>query len=114
MSIFQLILGLIALFYLVNGFRHFLRREKSQTFFKFFLTVIIWSAVLLFAVFPSTSHQLSRELGLGSNLNTLIFIGFVLVFIIFFKLLSIIERLERNISDIVRNEALEVISNKRI
>ncbi len=114
MLISQFILAGIALFFLAKGILSFLRRETGQTFFKLFLTLIIWGSVLIFATFPSASHQLSALLGLGENLNTLIFIGFVTIFIILFKLLAIIERLERNISDIVRNEALETITDRKL
>jgi hypothetical protein len=40
----------------------------------------------------SASHAISRWFGFGQNLNTLIFFGFVVLFIAFFKLLSMVER----------------------
>lgn len=113
MSIFQIILALVAIFFLASGILKFIKRAKSQTFFKLLMTIIIWGSIFFFSLFPKTAQGLSSTLGLGENLNTLIFIGFVIIFIIVFKLLSIIERLERNISEIVRKEALEKIETKR-
>lgn len=112
MSIYQITLALVALLFLSNGLGKFIRRERSQTLFKFFLTIVVWGSILSLSIFPKTAQQMSSAIGLGENLNTLIFIGFVIIFIIVFKLLSIIEKLEHNISEIVRKEALEKIDKK--
>lgn len=112
LSLYQILLASVAVFSLANGIWKFLRREERQTFFKFLVTISVWGGILSFAIFPSISHVLSAKLGLGENLNTLIFTGFVAIFVILFKLLSIIEKIERNISEIVRKEALDKISSK--
>lgn len=85
----------------------FFKKERTQTGFKLLITIIVWGGVLFTSLFPVTVHNLSRSLGLGDNLNTLIFFGFVVVFIVLFKLLSSIEKLERSLTDIVRKEALK-------
>lgn len=105
-SIYQIILGLIALTFIINGVLKFFKKEQGQTFFKFFITIFIWGSIFIFAIFPKLSHMLSQKIGLGENLNTLIFIGFVVVFAILFKMLNVLERTERNVSEIVRKEAL--------
>ncbi|MGK2848753.1 MAG: DUF2304 domain-containing protein [Minisyncoccota bacterium] len=112
MTFSQLILICIALIFLGNGILKFIQRERGQTFFKFCMTLIIWGFVAFFAVFPGTAREISLALGLGENLNTLIFIGFVITFIILFKFLSILERLEHDISEIIRKEALTKIKKK--
>lgn len=111
-SIFQIILGAIALLFLINGFLKFVRSERGQTYFKLLATLFIWGNIFVFSIFPNLTHTFSRKLGLGENLNTLIFIGFVVIFAILFKLLNIIEKLERNISEIVRKQALNNLKDK--
>lgn len=106
MSIYQILLATIALIFLLGAVSKFLKKESGQTFFKVLLSTIVWGAIFVFSLLPQSVHTISERLGLGSNLNTLIFIGFVLIFIILFKLLGIIERIERNISELVRKEAL--------
>lgn len=112
MSIYQITLALVAFLFLSNGVFKFIKRERSQTFFKLFITLTIWGSIFFFSLFPKTAQELSNTLGLGGNLNTLIFIGFVVIFMILFKLLNIIEKLEHNISEIVRKEALERLNEK--
>jgi len=113
MSIYQIILALVAFLFIWNGIAKFIRHERSQTIFKLGVSTLIWGSVLAFALFPRVSFTVSKAIGLGENLNTLIFIGFVVVFIILFKLLSVIERLERNLSEMVRKEALEKLPPKK-
>jgi len=112
LSLYQIILIIISLIFLFSGITKFFRREKSQTLFKLISTIFIWGAVLVFSIFPELTHSISKKLGLGENLNTLIFIGFVILFMIVFKIINILERIERNISEIVRKEALEKIERK--
>jgi hypothetical protein len=113
LSIPQMILTLVALFFLLKALLKFAKKERSQTFFKLFANVIIWGGIMLFSLFPKLTHIFSEKLGFGQNLNTLIFIGFVIVFMILFKIINILERTERNISEIIRKEALKEIENSR-
>ena len=110
-SIYQIVLGIIASLFLINSLLKFAKKEKNQTFFKFFIATIIWGSVLFFAIIPGVTHTISKKLGMGENLNTLIFTGFVLIFIIIFKLINTIEKLQKNISEIVRKEALRKLEN---
>lgn len=112
LSLPQLAIAIIAIYFLYSGLRRFFRRERSQTIFKLLMTLIIWGAVLVFSLFPMISHSVTKSLGFGDNLNTLIFIGFIVLFMIITKLISVIERIERNISEIVRKEALSKIEKE--
>lgn len=108
-TIFQISIALIAFFFFTSGFIKFFHGERRQSFFKLLTNSIIWLSIILFSLFPSATHTISAKLGFGENLNTFIFIGFIIVFMILFKIIDIIERAERNISEIVRKEALKEI-----
>ncbi len=112
LNLIQIVLASISLFFLVDRLARFFRREKAQSLFKFVAFVIIWLMVLLVSLFPTLAYTISRSLGMGESLNTLIFAGFIVVFAIIYKLLNIIERLERNITEIVRKEALKDLKTK--
>ncbi len=111
-TILQLFLAGIAFSFWLNAVFKFFRQEQGQTSFKLFANSVIWLSIGLFSLFPSQVHLLSQKIGLGENLNTLIFIGFVVVFMIIFKIINILERTERNISEIVRKEALSKLTEK--
>ncbi len=112
-SLFQIIMAIISVGFFANGCMKFVKRERSQSFFKFFTNSIIWLGIAAFSLFPSQVHLLSERLGFGESLNTFIFIGFIIVFAILFKIINIIERTERNISEIVRKEALSKIAEEK-
>lgn len=112
LSVFHFLLAGIALVFIVNGGVRYFRGEYRQTFVRFVLGFTIWVLVLVFGLFPGASHAISRWLGFGQNLNTLIFFGFVVLFIACFKLLSMVERLERSITEIVRKEALDSLKKR--
>lgn len=107
LSLVNLALVLVASLFMLKGVVRFFKREERQTLFKLASYLVVWGAILIFGLFPHVTRTISQSLGFGENLNTLIFLGFVMVFIALFKLVNAVERLERNISEIVRREALE-------
>lgn len=108
-TIFQILVILVAIAFFINTTAKFLKGEHGQTIFKFILSIFVWGSVAIFALFPQAGLLLSTSFGLGNNLNTLIFIGFVVVFAILFKFMNALERTERTLSEIVRKEALKEI-----
>lgn len=113
LQLHQLILAIISLLFICNEIVKFIKREERQTPFKLIFTIFIWANIFIFSTFPDSTHILSKKIGFGENLNTLIFIGFFIVFIIIFKIVNMIEQIERNISEIVRKEALNRLNNKK-
>jgi len=111
-SAYQIILSLVALLFLINGTVRFMKKEKTHSFFKFQATLVIWGSILFIGLLPQFAHSISQKFGMGENLNTLIFTGFVVIFMVIYKLLNIIEKLERNISELVRKEALSKLDKR--
>lgn len=109
--IFQLFAATIAFAFFANGFVKFFRGQRSQSFFKLLANSVVWIGIILFALFPKATHYISADLGFGESLNTFIFIGFIIVFMIIFKIITMIERVEKNISEMVRNETLSPLKN---
>lgn len=111
--IFRIIMAVVAGGFLLNAWLKFIRRERSQTIFKLSANSLIWLGIIIFSLFPQATHSISQKLGFGESLNTLIFIGFVIIFMILFKVITMIERIEKNISEMVRNESLNPLRNNQ-
>ena len=63
-------------------------------------------------IYPKASTSLANLIGIEGNINAVILVGFLLIFLIIFKILNAIERLEQNISELTRKETLENINDK--
>lgn len=113
LSIYQLLIFFLAGYYIFRSFSAYIRKEKSKTFLKFATEIIIWGGVLIFSVKPTFVHKISDFFGMGENLNTLVFIGFILVFLMIFKVFSIIEKIENDITELVRAQAVEKFNTKK-
>jgi hypothetical protein len=107
--ILKCILSLICLYFLVTRLNRYFRHDRGQTLFKLVSSCFVWGSILLLTLIPSSAYNISETLGLGKNLNTLIFIGFVISFAVTFRLLRTIEQLESSISEIVSKLAVEKV-----
>lgn len=106
-SIIRWVLIILAVFMVIDRILKFTRRESGQTLFKLVSSVLIWGIILSISIYPDFAYFIARKLGMGENLNTLIFFGFVIVFMLIFKILSIIEHIERQITEVVRATAIK-------
>lgn len=95
------VLVVISLYFITTRIIRYRKNERGQTFFKLIVTLVLWGSILIITVTPPLARTISQTFGFGENLNTLIFIGFVLSFALNFRLLRSIEAIESNISDMV-------------
>ena len=104
--LYQIVVVAIASVMLFQGIKEFAKREAGQTVLKLMVRVLIWGGMALIAVYPNFTWYLSKLIGIEDNINAVMLTGFLFVFLIIFKLLSAIEKLEQNISELTRKEAL--------
>jgi hypothetical protein len=105
--IYQVIVTAVSAIMIYQGVDSFARGKANQTFLKLFVRIVVWGGMALIAIFPNFSNILAKFIGLQGNVNAVILTGFILIFLIIFKLLSAIERLEQKISEVIREETLE-------
>jgi len=109
LQIYQIVVIAISSVMLFIGTKDFIKREAGQTLLKYVVRLIVWGGMGAVAVYPNTTILVARFLGIEDNLTAVVIIGFVLVFLIIFKLLSAIEKIEQNVSELTRKDALQGI-----
>ncbi len=104
--LYQIVVVVISSVMLFQGIKEFAKREAGQTVLKLLVRLVVWGGMALIAVYPDFTWFLSKVIGIEDNINAVMLTGFLFVFLIIFKLLSAIEKLEQNISEITRKESL--------
>lgn len=104
--LYQIVVVGIAAVMLFQGIKNYVKRETGQTFLKLFVRILVWGGMALVAVYPNITELFAKMMGFKENMNAVIIIGFLLIFLIIFKLLSAIEKIEQNVSELTRKEAL--------
>lgn len=107
LSFFGIVISLIITIFLLLSIKSAFLGKRN--FFRSIIEITIWLFLLTFSIFPEVAHSVSNFFGFGNNLNTLIFIGFILIFVIVFRLYKMNENLNENITNLVRELALRNI-----
>jgi len=109
MKFYQIIVLVVASVMLTQGVGRLIRNFSSQSFLKIAVRILVWCGMVIVTFFPSVTDLLAQFVGLEGNINAVILVGFLLVFLIIFRILSIIERIERDISILARKDSLETL-----
>lgn len=110
---YQFIIAALSLFMIFSGFSRYLSHSKGQTGVKLLVRLVVWGGMMSVALFPKITYSLARVIGIEGNINAAILTGFLLIFLIIFKVLSVIERIEYQITQLTRQEALNNIKNHK-
>lgn len=105
--LYQVVVVAISSVMLYQGIKDFAKRETGQTVLKLLVRLAVWGGMALVAIYPDFTYKISEIIGIVDNINAVILTGFLFVFLIIFKLLSAIEKIEQNISEITRKESLD-------
>jgi hypothetical protein len=104
-EIYQWLVPLIAGFFLFRVVAQFRQHKRSLT-----VTVIwaiFWATIIVLALIPNpVSFKIAELLGFKSNINAVIFVALGLLFLLVFYLFNVIERLERQITELIRKLAI--------
>jgi hypothetical protein len=111
--LYQVVVVAISSVMLYLGIKEFVNREAGQTILKLAVRLTVWGGMGLIAIYPDFTLIIARIMGVVDNFNAVVLMGFLLVFLLIFKLLSAIEKVEQNISELTRKEALNE-AHKRI
>jgi hypothetical protein len=104
--LYQVVMVAISSVMLYVGIKEFVSRETGQTLLKLFVRLTVWGGMALIAVYPNFTLIIANVMGVVDNFNAVVMMGFLMVFLLIFKLLSAIEKIEQNVSELTRKEAL--------
>jgi hypothetical protein len=104
--LYQIVIVGISTFMLFTGVKEFVKRESGQTRLKLFVRLIVWGGMIVVTAYPEATIFFARLIGIVDNVNAVIMTGFLMIFLLIFKLLSAIEKIEQNVSELTRKEAL--------
>lgn len=110
MKLYQVLVIVISALMLFQGFQKFKDGGINQTVLKLLIRVFVWGGIMLVAIFPNFSNVLAKIIGLEGNINAVILIGFILIFLFIFKLVSLIEKLEGQITEIIRRDSIKELN----
>ena len=118
MEVYQFIAPALSIYYIYRIAVELRLRRK------FIFTNVIWlgfwAVIAVLAIVPHEfSTQLANLLGIKSNINAIIFVSLAFVIVLAFYLSAKIETMDRKITDLVRQLALDenkirVLERKRI
>ena len=106
-ALYQIIIVAFAAIMLFQGFKNYFSGKGSQTFLKLLTRIIVWGGMAMVVTSPHISNTVAKLIGIEGNINAVILAGFLLVFLMVFKLLSAIEKLEQQITTLTRTESLK-------
>lgn len=110
-ALYQIIIVAFAAVMVGKGFQNYLSHERGQTFLKLLVRIVIWGGMAIVVTFPNVSNTLAELIGIQGNINAVILAGFLSVFLMIFKLLSAIEKLEQQLTDLTRQKTLEQLED---
>jgi hypothetical protein len=104
LEIYQWVVPLISLFFISRTVLQY--RANRRTFRGLVIWTTFWLLLAIFAFVPNeASQKLASVLGIKDNVNAIIFIGLGILFFLIFSLSSTVDRLERQLTDLVREIA---------
>lgn len=102
--IFQIIVGIVILIILSRVILKYNKREISK--FELLFWIIFWIIILTIVLFPEIINYIANILGVGRGADVAIYIGILLIFYIIFKIYIRIDKIEKDMTKLVRKIAL--------
>ncbi|MGB8232554.1 MAG: DUF2304 family protein [Methanobacterium sp.] len=101
-QIIAVLLGIIAITLSILRFR-----DGKMSLGMLVVWFLIWIIVIFIALFPNTTNYLAIITGIGRGLDFALILGLLLSFYLIFKMYNKIENIEEELTDLVRELALQ-------
>lgn len=107
----QLILSVLIIFIIIKTLISFNKKQITRLFF--ILWNFFWLIVLYFIFYPGFLVGLAKRLGVGRGVDLAIYVSVICLFYLIYKLFIKIEKIEKQITKIVREIAIKNAKNKK-
>lgn len=98
---------IIIAFILFVLYRTFLRfKQKDITIREFFIWTIFWSLVIAATLVPQQTDRVAAFVGVERGADLLVYLSIIALFFVVFKIIVKLEKIDRNITEVVRNTAI--------
>jgi hypothetical protein len=88
-------------------------REKKLSGRQFIFWSAVWTIILLAVFFQSWTMRLSSILGIARGADLIVYVSVVLLFYLMFRLYVKMEKIEQDITKVVRKISIEETEKKR-
>ncbi len=95
-------IGLIAIFLGLLRFR-----EGKMSMGMFLFWIFLWIGVIYISIFPGSAIILTNITGIARGLDLLMILGLFLAFYLIFRIYTMVENMEKEITTLVRELALQ-------
>lgn len=86
----------------------FLRfKTGKMTLNTLLLWAVIWVLLIIFSIYPEATSTLANATGIGRGLDLILILGLIGCYYFIFRIYNLIENVEEEITDLVREIALE-------
>lgn len=103
--IFQIVLITFAAFAVIKTWRQFRSRAISR--YWFLVLVLFWVAVAVVTIAPQTTNIIADTVGIGRGADLVVYVGMVVLFYIVHRLLLNQQKLSEELTEMVRQSAIE-------
>lgn len=101
-QIFGIIIGIIAIVLSILSFR-----ERKMSLSMLVLWIFIWIMIIGISINPELTNLFASITGIGRGLDFILIIGLIGCYYLIFKMYTMIENMEKEITQLVREIALQ-------
>ena len=106
---------LLVLFFVFAAWRAVARARRSVTSVaKVAVWVLVWAGAVFVVLQPQVTETLARLLGVTRGVDVAIYLSIALLFFLTFQVFGKIEDVERQLTRVVRAQALEEFDRRRL
>ena len=110
MTIFQILILIFVAFVIFKSVKRLTKKEIS--FWLFLFWVSIWVFVALVSVFPVIIEKAAEFVGIGRGVDLVVYTAVFALFYLMFKIYVRVNKVEKEISQIVRKIAIDKVEKK--